>query len=375
MPFYFRKSISAGPFRFNFSSGGVGVSVGVRGFRIGSGPRGHYVHAGRGGVYYRATIGQAGQRNRPQSLRPVGAPSLPSRRFEGGVEMIEVASGDVLAMRDESFSELLDEINKKRQQLRMSALFGWSLATLGVIALFINVNIGAVLLLLALLGWMIGRWLDSYRRTCVLFYELEPEAQRAYEDVVQSFDGMASCAGKWHVEAGGAVNDMTTWKRNAGASHIVKKTPTGLAYKLPKTVASNITPPTLHVGKRLIYFFPDMALVDDGRSVGGVAYKDLSVMWQDSNFIEEGSVPKDAKIISHTWKHPNKDGSPDRRFRDNRQLPVCRYEAAHFRSGSGVNELVEFSKVGVVAPFASALRCLPTNRAIQQPMKRLEGPN
>ncbi|WP_409063186.1 DUF4236 domain-containing protein [Brucella sp. 1315] len=27
MPFYIRKSVSAGPFRFNFSKGGVGVSV------------------------------------------------------------------------------------------------------------------------------------------------------------------------------------------------------------------------------------------------------------------------------------------------------------------------------------------------------------
>ncbi|RVB09049.1 DUF4236 domain-containing protein, partial [Mesorhizobium sp. M7A.F.Ca.CA.004.05.1.1] len=52
MGFYVRKSISAGPFRFNFSSGGVGASVGVQGLRIGTGPRGHYIHAGVGGLYY-----------------------------------------------------------------------------------------------------------------------------------------------------------------------------------------------------------------------------------------------------------------------------------------------------------------------------------
>lgn len=43
MPCYIRNSISAGPFRFNFSKGGVGVSVGVKGLRVGTGPRGHYV--------------------------------------------------------------------------------------------------------------------------------------------------------------------------------------------------------------------------------------------------------------------------------------------------------------------------------------------
>jgi hypothetical protein len=55
MPFYLRKSISAGPFRFNLSSSGIGLSVGVKGVRIGTGPRGHYVHAGRGGG---STIGR-----------------------------------------------------------------------------------------------------------------------------------------------------------------------------------------------------------------------------------------------------------------------------------------------------------------------------
>jgi hypothetical protein len=53
--FYVRKSVKAGPFRFNLSKSGVGVSVGVPGFRVGTGPRGNYVFAGRDGFYYRAS--------------------------------------------------------------------------------------------------------------------------------------------------------------------------------------------------------------------------------------------------------------------------------------------------------------------------------
>lgn len=54
--FYILKSLSTGTFRFNLSKSGVGVSVGVPGFRVGTGPRGNYVHTGRGGVYYRTTL-------------------------------------------------------------------------------------------------------------------------------------------------------------------------------------------------------------------------------------------------------------------------------------------------------------------------------
>lgn len=57
MGFYVRKSLKAGPFRFNLSKSGVGVSAGVPGFRAGSGPRGNYVNVGAHGVYYRASLG------------------------------------------------------------------------------------------------------------------------------------------------------------------------------------------------------------------------------------------------------------------------------------------------------------------------------
>jgi hypothetical protein len=50
-------------------------------------------------------------------------------------------------------------------------------------------------------------------------------------------------------------------------------------------------------------------------------------------------------------KYPSKSGGPDRRFKDNCQIPICRYEVVHFKSRSGVNELVEFSKIGVAQPF------------------------
>jgi hypothetical protein len=366
MPFYFRKSVQAGPFRFNFSKGGVGASVGVRGLRFGTGPRGHYVHAGLNGFYYRATIGRPGEASSgsdPAALRP--ASEMPTTTYESGVAMVEVESGDVMAMRDETATDLLDEINAKRRQTSLALVLASSLAVAGLVAMAVLGPLGLLAsLILGGAGWAIGTWIDTYRRTCVLFYDLEPEVEQAYEDVVRRFDALAACAGRWHVEAGGAVQDLTTWKRNAGATHIVRKKPTTLEFKLPAAITCNITPPALHVGRQVVYFLPDLALIDDGQSVGAVAYERLSISWQDSNFIEDGIVPRDAQVVGQTWKHPNKNGGPDRRFRDNRQIPICRYEAMHLRSGTGINELVEFSRTGVACPFAEALRRMPRNAEV-----------
>lgn len=296
---------------------------------------------------------------------------LPRATFDNDdVAMIEIESGDVMQMRDESFSELLDEINSKARQTRMSAVFFWTALAIGVMAGLATGGAGLLLCLTALPAWGIGKWLDSYRRTSVLYYDLEGDAETAYRRLAEGFDGLIGCAAKWHIEAGGAVQSLTAWKRNAGASHLVNRKVTSLAYNLPAVIKSNVTPPALHVGRQLMFFMPDIVLMQDGSRVGAVKYADLNVRWQDSRFIETERVPGDARIVDHTWKHPNKSGGPDQRFRDNRQIPICLYEAMHLTSNSGVNELVEFSRTGVVAAFADGCRklaALPRERTVALP--------
>ena len=70
MGFYMRKSVSFGGVRFNFSKSGIGVSVGVKGFRIGTGPRGNYIHMGRNGIYYRAALGRKKRRSQSVQIAP-----------------------------------------------------------------------------------------------------------------------------------------------------------------------------------------------------------------------------------------------------------------------------------------------------------------
>ncbi len=367
MPLYLRKSIKAGPFRFNFSKGGVGVSVGVKGLRLGTGPRGHYVHAGRGGIYYRASLGK-GPRNSgsPTQNRRI-EPSLHSNSENFGdreseVEMIDIDSADVLSMRDESFAELLDELNGKQSKIRASRLFTW-LAISAACGAMLSVGESAAWTLLAAIpAWVLGRWLDSYRRVSVLFFELDSEIEEKYSRVAEAFDAMMASKGKWHIEAGGAVQNLTTWKRNAGASHIVKKKPTEVSYRVPAVIKSNVTPPSLEIGRQRIYFFPDGVLIEDSKRFGAASYKSLNMNCANSNFIEEEKVPSDATVIGHTWKHPNKNGGPDRRFGNNYQIPICNYNALHMSSSSGINELVEFSRPGIAEPFVRAVKQLPGRR-------------
>lgn len=357
MPFYLRKSVKAGPFRFNFSKSGMGVSVGVRGFRIGTGPKGHYVHAGRGGIYYRASIGRAGEKQAKHTNKNIENPKTGFVEAEN-VQMIKVESGDVLEMRNEAYQDILDDMNTKRKQIRFALMFFWLTLAASIIGA-ITIDVGFVFLLIfSPFLWGVGRWFDSYRRTTVLLYDLEDSVQSSFRDMIVAFDNLMAAKGKWHIEAGGAVTDINTWKHNAGASYIIRKKPTKLKYALPREVKSNIIPPALHVGKQVVYFMPDVVLVDDGTKIGAVGYTDLQLRSQDSRFIEEEKIPSDATVVGHTWKHPNKNGGPDRRFKVNPRIPICLYEALQLKSETGLNELVEFSKSGVATSFIHSVRPL-----------------
>lgn len=105
MPFYLRKSVSVGPFRFNLSKSGVGISAGVKGFRVGTGPKGNYVHMGRGGFYYRASLDAP----KPQSAPQPQQPSV--QIFPEGQQEIE--SGNVLDMVPAKAEDVIGQINEK----------------------------------------------------------------------------------------------------------------------------------------------------------------------------------------------------------------------------------------------------------------------
>jgi hypothetical protein len=114
MGFYLRKSVSVGPFRFNLSKSGVGVSAGIKGLRVGTGPRGNYISVGRGGLYYRATISTAQLVTVP-ATPPTSPPTpLPNTIPQPGLgPMVAIESAPISAMQDTSSAELLSELNSK----------------------------------------------------------------------------------------------------------------------------------------------------------------------------------------------------------------------------------------------------------------------
>lgn len=354
MRFYIRKAIRVGPLRFNLSKSGVGVSAGVKGLRFGTGPRGNYVHMGVGGLYYRKTLPSGSIDGNQKSHTP----ELSQSNDEIGHEpLIEIESEHITRMVDSSSADLVAEMNEKRKMVRI-----WPfILSLGGILTFIAFKssetsiLGLVLAIATVTLSIFASIMDSLRKTTVLFFELGPEIDALYQKLHDSFSQLSSSSNKWHVEAEGAVKDR---KRNAGATSLIKRTVISLGIGNPPFVKTNVSVPSIPVGKQTLYFFPDKVLIFEPNGVGAVSYLNLRVSVESTRFIEDGSVPRDAKIVDRTWKYVNKRGGPDKRFKDNRELPIALYEDLNFTSDTGLNERIEISRVGFGNDFASAIGML-----------------
>ena len=64
-------------------------------------------------------------------------------------------------------------------------------------------------------------------------------------------------------------------------------------------------------------------------------------------FIEREKVPKDAKVVDYTWQYVNKSGGPDKRFQNNKKIPICLYGEMEIKSATGLNTDIMFSNVNI----------------------------
>jgi hypothetical protein len=96
----------------------------------------------------------------------------------------------------------------------------------------------------------------------------------------------------------------------------------------------------------------------DSGGVAAVGFDQMEASLEEQRFIESGSVPADANVVGSTWKYVNKKGGPDRRFSDNREIPIALYEEMLLTSTSGLREEFQLSRTGVGAHVKSALTAM-----------------
>lgn len=104
-----------------------------------------------------------------------------------------------------------------------------------------------------------------------------------------------------------------------------------------------------------LFFFPTFLLLfKDNMEFGIFDLKEVKATLKLSGYIEEEGVPKDTETIQYTWKKANKDGSGDKRFKGNYQIPVVKYGDMLLESEGGLEESYMFSNFDAFTDFTKA---------------------
>ncbi len=334
MGFYIRKGFNFGPLRLNLSRSGLGASIGIKGARLGVGPRGSYIHLGRGGFYYRQSLGSGAAQPRREVPSYAGSTPIP--------DISEIASAEANTIIDASATDLLQALNRIKRRVD---IFPIVLAVGAVLVLAIVVGglqwWSALLACTGVTGLAVAaRHYDVTNGTVVLNYSLGPVTDAEFLKLRAAFQKLTSSHRLWHLDASGQISD---WKRNAGASSLISKSEAQSLLGSPSKIVCNIAVPTLTSKRKALYFFPDRILVYDRSGVGAVSYSEIQATSTHTRFIEDGFVPSDSPQVGTTWRFVNKSGGPDRRFNNNRQLPILQYGLLAVCSNSGLNELFQTS--------------------------------
>jgi hypothetical protein len=342
------------------------MSVGIPGLRIGTGPRGAYISGGVAGFRYRQSLGGKQRVQQAPSARPVrvrGTPEFVAPNDPNVVATTDHETKNVLELRDSTSDALLQSMNEQRHKTDWWPI---TLGVLGVLFLFLlnlgatwpeGVHLGIFALFAGVFFWV--RWRDKMRKLTVLFYEPDAATNQLYSALSS---GLQQAAGAVKLKSVANTSRYGDTKYSGGATEGLKFAGASLSLGQAPGVVANVDVPILKAGKTTLAFYPDRVLAFQGVAVGGVAYQRLQAVSVGTRFIESEGVPSDARVVDRTWQYVNKKGGPDKRFKNNRELPVCAYNQFNLSTPDGLDVRFIGSKEGGFDALAAALEHVRRSR-------------
>lgn len=349
MGFRYRKSINlGGGFRINLSKSGVGYSWGTKGYRItktaGGKTRRTYSIPGTG-ISYVSESGQNRNRQRNRNQRNTSnyqpAPQEPTNQQPVAEQRIE--SAEIENFQSAEFGNITSSIERTLKMNKWGNILLWC-------ALLMVAN--PVLIVLPIIGGIL-KVVARTKGAVTLEYDFDAEKEEEHNRRVGAWIILAEGDKEWQILT--ETQNLNT-KVTAGASRSLNRVPCSIGKTSPYYLKTNVDLIQIKLKKETLLILPDKVFIIRGSKVGAVSYDDLQIQISSTNFVESEPVPKDAQVIGQTWQYVNKNGTPDKRYKNNRQLPICLYGVVRLRSASGINVEMHISNIQKSRDFDMLIR-------------------
>lgn len=353
----------------NISSKGLSATVGIKGLNVNLNGKGAYLNTGipGTGLSSRSKIAdwstEARGTGNPAALQP-GSPAgledtpyyfLP-KKLEG-----EIKSSSADSVTSSELSQVKETFLAAHQEKQAI------LAEIPVVTKQVqDAKRNKLLAKIFLIGLFVKKFDENYSNKANYLDEIHNQlanckvqldittdvvVESRYATLKSSFDELSRSHKIW---------DKTSSNRNfenkSSAGHVITRTITSLSHKKIEFINADFD--ALYFKNQNgsdIYIYPGFAILfDSHQNFGMVSLPELKLSFRSTRFLEEESIPQDATVIGRTWAKVNKDGTPDRRFKANRQIPIAQYGEIEFKSDSGVFEVFMFSNHEAAKNFAAS---------------------
>lgn len=180
-------------------------------------------------------------------------------------------------------------------------------------------------------------------------YDMNEETQNAHNKRIAQWEKFFSSKVVWQIVSTGYY---TRAKVHGGANVAVTRLRIKRTKTLPFYLKTNSSFIYIKLQKEELIILPDKMLIRKRCKFGSLNYDDVHIYPSTSNFIDDCLfLPGDATKIGDTWQYVNKNGSPDRRFNNNRLIPICLYGYLDISSNSGLNIRLSCSNCNNVSQF------------------------
>jgi hypothetical protein len=388
MALRFRQTFTLFPgVRINVGKRGISTSIGVPGATVNIGRQGirATVSAPGTGLSYSALVMPFGQNGTDparyhQDLQNNNPPPINESPASGNnpnsakvympqAGMTEISSASVEVLTSTSLTQLRDLIAKAREQQsqvnadlreareeeaqqeaelnrRKNSFFRW----------FYKRRIAELEALLPVTRAEVKRLASWQENTKIaVSFEAGDSAQRAYGAMVRAFDALKACDKKWDVTADRSTNQFV---ERSLANRTVNRHP--VVFEFSRTDLIQFEGRAMrfeNFNGDDILIYPGVAVIPRADGMFAlIDIRELTVSVDGVRFHEVEGVPRDSKVVGQTWAKTNKDGSPDKRFKENYQIPVCLYGQIAFRSQTGVTEEYMVSNTDAAISFVEATK-------------------
>ena len=236
-----------------------------------------------------------------------------------------VRSATIVSFQSEKYEAYNNKISKI---IKLNRLSNFLIASL--LALVLPINLKLVTLTFALIG-VIGIILKIYLHTGGRFkYDL----LNVNNQLPSIWPKLAGSDGLWQVVGICELDDNGS-KKNAGISTLYERKEAQLKYKTPYYIHTRSKVLQVKLDDYRLIILPGHYIAISKNEVAMIETGEVKVFSETVLYAETESLPKDANVVNRTWRYVNKDGSMDKRYRDNEKVSVCEYQLVRVESESG----------------------------------------